>query len=61
VHANLDAELRAAIIAACGVANARRLGKALARVEGFDLAGFVVARIAADRTGTSWSVRVSRP
>lgn len=59
IHARLPAAapLHAAIIAAIGTANARRLGKALARCEGADLDGLRVVRVDSDSTGIIWNVR----
>jgi hypothetical protein len=58
-HAEVATELRAAIVSAIGSLNARKLGRALRRVEGTDIAGLVVARVGADSGGVSWRIRVS--
>ena len=59
IHARLPlaTALQAAIIATVGAANARMVGKALARAEGRDLGGLVVIRVDSDSTGILWSVR----
>ena len=59
IHAALPiaAGLHAAILAGIGIANARRLGKALARAEGRNLGGLVVVRVETDSSGILWSVR----
>ena len=58
-HSELVPGLRAAIVSAIGSLNARKLGRALRRVEGTDIAGLVVARVGADSGGVSWRIRVS--
>ncbi len=59
VHAALPvaADLHAAIVATVRAANARKVGKALARAEGRHLGGFVVVRMDMDSTGILWCVR----
>ena len=55
-HATLpqSTDLNAAIVRACGVVNARRIGKALARVEGQSIDGLVISRVGADAAGVVW-------
>ncbi len=55
-HAMLpqSVDLSAAIVTACGVVNARRIGKALARVEGQSIDGLVIRRVGADAAGVVW-------
>jgi hypothetical protein len=57
-HAALPefATLRAALIAAVGELNARRIGKWLRKVEGVDLGGLRVIRLALDRDGVVWQI-----
>jgi hypothetical protein len=46
-----------AIVASIGIANARRLGKLFARIEGRNLGGYVCRRVSSDGAGIAWSVR----
>lgn len=59
IHSRLPiaSNLHAAILAAVGAANARKVGKAMARAEGRNLGGLVVVRVDSDSTGILWSVR----
>lgn len=50
--------LRAAIVAAVGELNSRRLGRLLRRLEGREIAGVRIERVGEDRDGVAW--RVSR-
>jgi hypothetical protein len=54
-HAAVDAELCEAL-AAVGARNAKRLGKALRRMDGVDLGGWRIERVGQDRTGALWRV-----
>ncbi len=59
-----DPDLRGALDAAIGLDDGagRRLGRFLARVAGFAIEGFTVARIAETRDGATWRItRVSLP
>ena len=47
-------DLSAAIVKACGVVNGRRIGKALARVEGQSIDGLVISRVGTDAAGVVW-------
>jgi hypothetical protein len=51
-----EAELLAAILAACPEANPRRLGKLLRRLAGQDLEGFRVVCLATEAAGLIWRV-----
>lgn len=51
-----DLRLRAAIVAACGSINGRRLGKLLSRIEGKDVDGLKVVRVGTSRDGIIWQV-----
>lgn len=57
-HAALPtaAELQAAMIAAVGSTNARRIGKLLRKVEGIGAGGLTVRRVGEDRGGAIWMV-----
>ena len=57
VHAGKVPELRAAIVAAVGALNARKLGRALRRVEGVNLGGLAVGRIGDDGAGLVWFIK----
>lgn len=54
-HADLDAELLAALVAANATAT-RQLGKIMQRVSGHDLGGLQIERVARERGGTLWRV-----
>ena len=53
--------LRAAIEAVCGEVSARKLGKALARWEGIQLASLRVDCIGNDACGIVWMVSTTKP
>ena len=57
-HAALPpaATLRAAIVAAVGTVNPRRLGKVLRAIEGREIGGLQVVREGTDREGVVWRV-----
>jgi len=57
-HAQLTTAggLRDAIASAVGALNARKVGKALRRLEGQELAGLLVVRVGADREGAIWNI-----
>lgn len=57
-HAALPAAagLRAAIVAAVGSLNPRRIGKALRAFEGRDIEGLTVRRVGEDRDGAIWMI-----
>lgn len=57
-HATLPAaeDLRAAIVTAVGSLSPRRIGKALAALEGRDIGGLSVHRLGSGRDGVEWRV-----
>jgi hypothetical protein len=59
-HARLEGQetLREAIAGACGSLSARRLGKALRRLEAADAGNVVVERVGSDAAGALWVSRV---
>lgn len=59
-HAKLptSSDLLAAIVAAVGTVNPRKLGKCLRRLEGLDLDGLRLEVVGVDRSGLIWLLRV---
>jgi hypothetical protein len=55
-HCEVTPELADAITAAVGGLNARKVGRALRRVEGMDLDGLIVTRVGSDSNGVSWRI-----
>jgi hypothetical protein len=53
-HAQVVPATRAAIIAAVGAPNGRKLGKLLRRIEGLDFDGACIVRSGSTREGVSW-------
>lgn len=59
-HARLPqaSALAAAIVAAVGALNARKLGQRLRRLEGEQCDGIEIVRVSSDRDGAVWGARV---
>lgn len=57
-HAEVVGDLRAEILAAVGSLSPRKIGRALAAIEGEEAGGFRVVRVGQDRLGIIWSLRV---
>jgi|WetSurMetagenome_2_1015567.scaffolds.fasta_scaffold695374_1 hypothetical protein len=56
-----NTSLCAALIGMAGSVNARKIGKVLRNVEGMEIGGLRVERVAQERDGIVWIVRVCKP
>ena len=55
-HAEIDLQLRDAIVTAVGALNGKRLGQLLRSIEGVDFDGLSIVRTGANREGVLWRV-----